>query len=173
MAHWLLTWTTYGTWLPGDRRGFVSGVKQPDGTRLEQNQPGTPYAANLPALHTYASGLMKGEPVWLTPQQTGILLDQFRETARVRGYNLLGLAIMANHVHLVVEVAEGTRAALLLRDFKGYGSRALNRDGNTQQKHWWTVSGSVRMLPVENAVMHAVKYVRNQKNPLLVWTENL
>ena len=21
---WFLTWTTYGTWLPGDERGFVS-----------------------------------------------------------------------------------------------------------------------------------------------------
>ena len=24
--YWLLTWTTYGTWLPGDARGFVSNV---------------------------------------------------------------------------------------------------------------------------------------------------
>ena len=23
---WLLTWTTYGTWLPGDERGFVGNV---------------------------------------------------------------------------------------------------------------------------------------------------
>lgn len=24
---WLLTWTTYGTWLPGEDRGFVSPVR--------------------------------------------------------------------------------------------------------------------------------------------------
>jgi len=29
--HWLLTWTTYGTWLPGDARGFVSPI--PTGVR--------------------------------------------------------------------------------------------------------------------------------------------
>ena len=23
---WLLTWTTYGTWLPGDKHGFVGNV---------------------------------------------------------------------------------------------------------------------------------------------------
>jgi hypothetical protein len=28
---WLLTWTTYGTWLPGDERGFVSEVRDDSG----------------------------------------------------------------------------------------------------------------------------------------------
>ncbi len=25
---WLLTWTTYGTWLPGDNRGFMGYIRQ-------------------------------------------------------------------------------------------------------------------------------------------------
>ena len=25
--HWFLTWTTYGSWLPGDPRGFVSQLR--------------------------------------------------------------------------------------------------------------------------------------------------
>ncbi len=27
--YWFLTWTTYGPWLPGDRRGFVGPVHPP------------------------------------------------------------------------------------------------------------------------------------------------
>ena len=25
--NWFLTWTTYGTWLPGDPRGFVGSLR--------------------------------------------------------------------------------------------------------------------------------------------------
>ena len=31
--YWLLTWHTYGTWLPGDRRGFVGRVREGSGPR--------------------------------------------------------------------------------------------------------------------------------------------
>jgi hypothetical protein len=27
LRYWFLIWTTYGTWLPGDDRGFVSPVR--------------------------------------------------------------------------------------------------------------------------------------------------
>ena len=40
--HWLITWTCYGTWLPGDARGFVGNVREEDGTQVSHNLPGTP-----------------------------------------------------------------------------------------------------------------------------------
>src|SRR5690349_21194983 len=40
---WHLTWTTYGTWLPGDERGFVSNVRDGDGPEVKHNTPATPY----------------------------------------------------------------------------------------------------------------------------------
>jgi hypothetical protein len=51
--YWFLTWTTYGTWLPGDARGFVGRVWNEDlGPRVKHNEPGTPYDANLPGCGT-------------------------------------------------------------------------------------------------------------------------
>ena len=58
----LLTWTTYGSWLPGDPRGHVSPVyRQQGGYQKRQNIPGTPLAdsaeptADLaPSLHSAA-----------------------------------------------------------------------------------------------------------------------
>jgi len=39
--HWFLTWTTYGTWLPGDDRGFVCNVSSPDGMGQRLNEFGS------------------------------------------------------------------------------------------------------------------------------------
>ena len=43
--YWLLTWTTYGTWLPGDDRGFVSPVRKSSLDNWQrQNERGTEYS---------------------------------------------------------------------------------------------------------------------------------
>jgi hypothetical protein len=51
---WLLTSTTYGTWLPGDPRQFVGGTRAADGSKVLNNGPGAPYALAIPPLHDYA-----------------------------------------------------------------------------------------------------------------------
>ena len=43
---WLITWTTYGTWLPGDPRGNISPILLADGTyEKRKNTPGVEWAA--------------------------------------------------------------------------------------------------------------------------------
>ena len=167
---WLLTWTTYGTWLPGDERGFVSNVAEGDGPEVKHNVSGTPYDARQRGLALAARTQMKGEPVWLSAAQAAPLAAQFRETAAFRGWTLHALAIMVNHVHLVATVPGDPEPETLLRDFKSYGSRRLNREfGSPAGGTWWTVSGSRRKLPDECARIAAVRYVRNQSRPLVVW----
>jgi len=167
---WLLTWTTYGTWLPGDDRGFVCNVRDGGGPEVRHNSPGTPYDARQRGLTIAARQQMSGDPVWLSADQARILVDQFQETAAFRGWALLALAIMANHVHLVVGVPDDPEPESLLRDFKSYGSRKLNaRFGKPASGTWWTASGSRRKLPDEHAVQAAIRYVQNQQRPLVVW----
>src|SRR5207249_1492564 len=55
---WLLTWTTYGSWLPGDARGFVSEVRDETGAKVLHDEPGTAYDADLPPLQAYAASIM-------------------------------------------------------------------------------------------------------------------
>ena len=105
--YWLLTWRTYGTWLPGDQRGFVDPVLDEDGKRVIHNTPGTPLDADKRSLREYSQSIMKGEPVYLSAEQAGPLLEQFQETARYRGWQILAVAILANHVHLVIGAAGG------------------------------------------------------------------
>ncbi len=102
--YWLLTWTTYGTWLPGDARGFVSNVGDDTGHGIRHNHPGAEYDADHPGLHRYMQARLKCSPIYLTQDQAPVLLAQFQETAGYRRWQMLAAAIMANHVHLVVGV---------------------------------------------------------------------
>jgi REP element-mobilizing transposase RayT len=169
--HWLLTWTTYGTWLPGDPRGFVSNVADHAGKAVRHNAAGTPCDADIPALQRYMQQSLKGGPSYLTREQAVALLGQFQETAAHRGWQLLAVAVMANHVHLVVGASGDPDPESFLRDFKSYGSRVLNRRwGKPVSGTWWTESGSRRKLPESTAVRAAVAYVKDQERPLVIWS---
>ncbi len=167
---WLLTSTTYGTWLPGDRRGFVSTVKEDSGPRVRHNVPGTAVDADIPGLRQSARKLLKCPPILLNEEQAVAVVHQFRETAAYRNWQLLAAAVMSNHFHLVVAAEESIPSTILLRDFKSYASRALNSKWmKPASGTWWTESGSRRPLPDERAVEAAIEYVRHQPNPLALW----
>jgi REP element-mobilizing transposase RayT len=168
---WLLTSTTYGTWLPGDARGFVSTVQAGPGPRVRHNTYGTPYDQDIPGLRRSARQRLRCPPILLTPEQARVVLEQFRATARYRNWLLHAAAVMANHFHLVVSAAEEVHSTALLRDFKSYAARALNRAWpRPASGTWWTESGSRRPLPSEEAVEAAIRYVRDQVGVLALWS---
>ena len=161
--HWLITSTTYGTWLPGDVRGFVSPVRDGDGSLVLHNLPGTPYDVDEPMLKRHAEQKLAGDAIWLSRAHASALIPQFRETAGHRKWRLLSAAVMSNHFHVVVTVPGDPSPSRILQDFKAYASRRLNSEWTRPvSETWWTESGSKRKLPDENAVMAAVRYVWNQ-----------
>jgi REP element-mobilizing transposase RayT len=101
-----------------------------------------------------------------------VALGQFRETARIRGWSLLAVSIMAHHFHIVVGVAGDPSPSKILGDFKSWGTRTLSaRFGEPPSKTWWTERGSKRKLADEAAVVGAIWYaLREQINPLLTWS---
>jgi REP element-mobilizing transposase RayT len=111
---------------------------------------------------------MVSAAVRLTRPQAAAVCDQFLETALFRGWDLRAVAVMANHVHLVVGVPGDPEPDSLLRDFKSYASRRLNCQFGRQPR-WWTQSGSTRILPNQEATESAVEYVKAQEYPLVVW----
>ena len=168
--HWLLTSTTYGNWLPSDARGFVSAIHEDDGSKVIHNQPGTEYDRNIPGLHEFSIGQLRGPPVFLNGAHADVMFRQYCETASHRNWELLAVGIMRNHVHLVVGVNGDPDPHRVLGDFKSYASRALNKKwGKPRSETWWTEKGSTRKLRDEAAVLAAIEYIRNQANPLLVW----
>src|SRR4051812_6338626 len=107
MRSWLLSTTYYGTWLPGDRRGSVTSVRdeRPDDphadSRFEHDIPGAPWEGEMPGLRRAAAEQMKGPAVYFDLEKAEVILTQFQETAAYRGHTLRALSIMYNHLHLV------------------------------------------------------------------------
>jgi REP element-mobilizing transposase RayT len=168
--YWLLTSTTYGNWLPGDPRGFVSEFEDSRGVKVLQNVPGTEYAKDIPKLREFARGQLKGAPIFLNAAKADAMLRQFYETASRRKWKLCAVGIMATHIHIVVGVMGDPDPDKVLGDFKSYASGALNKKwGKPLSETWWTERGSTRKLRDEAAVLAAIEYVRNQPSPLLIW----
>ena len=169
---WLLTWTTYGSWLPGDHRGFVSTQRNDNGLPYIHNLPGTPCDADVPRLEKAMRAAMCGPPIRLTHDQAKTVAAQFQETASYRDWLLLAVSVMANHVHIVVGVTGDPEPDKLLHDFKSYASRSLNRScPRPVNGTWWTESGSKRKLRDEEAIRDAVNYIRDQDYPLVIWVD--
>ena len=115
---------------------------------------------------------MKGGAIRLTQEQAGEVLHQFRETATCRGWLLVAGAVMANHCHVVVGVPGDPEPETLLRDFKSYASRCLNKHWpRPENGSWWTESGSRRILKGDMAILGAAKYVRDQEYRLAAWLD--
>ena len=169
--YWLLTGTTYGQWLPGDPRGSVTRIEMPGQShRKEQDEFGTPRSESMPELYESARSQLKSSPICLTQPQADLLLSQFQETCEIRNWLLVGVAIMANHVHVLLGVPGDPDPDVLLRDVKAYGSRKLNRAfGKPESETWWTQSGSKRKLPDKIAIRNAIQYLRDQEYPLVIW----
>lgn len=151
MIPWLLTSTFYGQWLPGDVRGSVTNVRdrRPDDpatpVRIEHARPGDDYEDAIPGLQRAALEQLKGPPVSVDLPQAEQFLEQFQEMAAYRGWTLHAVSVMFNHIHLVVEAPPEVGKKQLLRDFKGFGARRLNRlYGRRPSGTWWTDSGSCR-----------------------------
>ena len=127
----------------------------------------------MPGLRAASAARLVGSPVYLTAEQATAAAGQFRETADYRAWRFLAVAVMANHVHLVVGVPGDPPSEDLVRDFKSYAGRVLNRGwGRRPGGTWWAAGGgSRRKLPDERAVRAAVRYVRDQERPLVVWAD--
>ncbi|MBM3139534.1 MAG: hypothetical protein FJZ92_04800 [Chloroflexi bacterium] len=109
------------------------------------------------------------EPGWFLDAGTAShVRAQFQRTCDARGWTLLAGAVIGDHVHVVVGVAGDPDPASLLRDLKRYTANALNeRDGRERRR--WTRSGWRRRLRGEGQVVAAIRYVRAQRWPLVVW----
>lgn len=171
--YWLITWTTYGNWLPGDARGFAGNVREPDRTQVVHNAPDTPYDANMPGLTHYVREHMTGPPVELDLMQAKALIPQYLETASVRKWSLEAASVMYNHTHIVVGVLGDPDPDSVRRTFVSWATRTLKKLGPVPVNGtWWTAKGSERKLPDETAVRGAVIYVvKKQPNPFAVYAE--
>jgi REP element-mobilizing transposase RayT len=149
-----LIWTTYGTWLPGDARGWIEsgvlGVQDPDPKREDQ-----------------ARDLMAEAAVRLGPEQRQIVTQTIQDHCRLRSWQLRAVNVRSNHVHVVLTCpcsGEQARdqlkqwASRRLSDHAGLKTGVARKAG---RRRWWTEGGDARPIDDESYFANAVEYVIN------------
>ena len=139
---YFVTFSTYGTHLPGDPRGSAD---RHDG-----------WLPSRPALVTFAQSLMAETEFRLDGRQDRqAVRDAIVEVCRYRSWRLLALHVRIDHVHGLVQ-AEGATPGKVMGDWKAYSSRALKIRWPGRQC-FWTKSGGARI--VRGPVGRLVSYV--------------
>jgi REP element-mobilizing transposase RayT len=141
---YFITWTTYGTWLPGDARGWR---KRRVGEQLPR-----------PLLEQWCRKQMKGETVLLSPTDRETVQTACREHCEFRNWELLAVNARSNHVHIVMIADESPKK---VRDqLKANCTRCLRQQAEPLiAKRTWTRGGDVELLDSEDDIESVVVYV--------------
>ena len=140
----MITWTTYGTWLPGDQRGWRSKIQ---GNQLPD-----------PELHLQCAEKMKFAPVSLSIADRATVHAACRNHCSHRGWELHAVNARTKHVHVVVS---GYEKPQIIRDqLKANCTNALRQQITPLNvERTWTRGGDCQYLFTEEDLEHAVRYV--------------
>jgi REP element-mobilizing transposase RayT len=106
----MVTTTSYGTWLPGDARGYVD-----DGQILPPD----------PKRWTQARALLAQAPVHFTPDQQDCLFESLRTAAVEFSYRLTDVCVESWHLHWII-VHEFDPVQVMVGRLKTRMRQALN-----------------------------------------------
>ena len=147
------TWTTYGTWLPGDERGWVEynvGWKLPS-----------------PSLELECQSRMTEDAVTLTRDQRELCARQVAETCSYRAWVLQAVSTRTNHMHIVVGAAD-TNPKKIRKDIKAWCTRRLRDHFDSARENWWAERGSIRYVWNEPSLATVVAYVNEAQDRKVV-----
>ncbi len=140
---YMLTWTTYGSWLQGNKRKYVK-----DGRILPQNEELE--GANLRSLTK--------SPVRLSFKQRRIVEEAIRQKAIQFGQRIYALSVCARHVHLVAEYTPKP-IGIVVQRYKSCAVRALRKEG--MQGRIWTAGFDKRYCFDTNSLRRRIDYVND------------
>ncbi len=143
---YMLTWTTYGTWLQGDRRGWVK-----NGEILRPNE----------SLESVNRGQMKFGQTVLTKEQRISAVEAIMNEADGLKQKIFALAVCSNHIHLAAEninlpvgrvVSHYKNAARLILQEQGFNGKL------------WSQGFDKRYCMNEKELAAKIAYICEHKN---------
>lgn len=140
---YMITFTTYGTWLQGDERGFV--------------KDGKTCAANQSLADSNKQKLAKN-PVKLSKNNRAIAAKAIFEKANRIDQKILVLAVCSNHVHLVADYVP-VPIGKVVSYYKNAAQVALRKAG--QAGRIWTKGFDKRYCFDEQALKSRIDYVKS------------
>jgi REP element-mobilizing transposase RayT len=147
---YFVTWATYGTWLPGDERGWVEyrrGLQLPD-----------------PSLKLEAAARMTEDACILSPDERAAVEEQIKETCHHKGWVLHAVNCRTNHLHVILSAPVNPQ--LLRSQLKAWCTRKLKELARSKAPHklrenWWAERGSQRYINDEDGLEASIIYVRD------------
>ena len=143
-----LTISTYGTWLPGDARGWTErkrGWQMPD-----------------PVHELEAKAKLSEDACILSAEQRKLVEAQLEETCQFRKWVLQAKNCRSNHMHIVVG-AYNVAPKKIRIDLKAWCTRRLKESDPTRQ-NWFTERGSIRWLFDDESLDLVVQYVNEAQD---------
>ena len=139
---YLLTWTTYGTWLQGDERGYVK-----DGEVL---------GANV-AIKIDCRKNLKRAAVRLRRDERAVVREAILGAREKFDQKILAIAVCSNHVHVVCEYVD-VPIGVVVSYYKNAGRMALKTMGFRGRA--WTKGYDKRFCFDEAALAERIRYVK-------------
>jgi REP element-mobilizing transposase RayT len=158
---YFITYTTYGTWLPGSAKGRGSVDR-------EHNVYGTPFVAPDPEREQTARDAMTQPMYTLSAPERDIVRESLVLLSQDKGWRLLAAHVRSNHVHVVIQADR--EPGRLMSDLKARSSRDLTLAGyDDAERRRWTRHGSTKHLFRDDDVEAKIRYTLNQQGPRMAW----
>jgi hypothetical protein len=172
---WLISWTTYGTWVPGDERGYRTWRRRqyvaPPQRYARQGEQGY-RAADQADVHSLARAIAD-EPVYLANEQIEIALTtMIAEIAQIPVMPAI-LSLGEAHAHWLCYFGPLEIRPTVNR-VKAASTRELNAAGFSGKKPW-TKGRNMRSKSTRREYDTAYKYVlghRDQNCSVYEWPVN-
>jgi REP element-mobilizing transposase RayT len=143
---YMVTWTTYGTWLQGEKKGYVK-----NGKILAQNDK----------LKSANQRQQKYPTVKLNSEQKQIVQNSIIEEAQRINHKIFAIAACSNHVHIVAGVSEESIEQAVHRC--KYSATSAQRKFGSQGKIW-SKGFDKRFCFTDKELENKVNYVRSHNN---------
>ena len=144
----MVTWTTYGSWLPGDKRGYVK-----DGQILQGDE----------VMLQLCKKLQKGPTIQLNKQEKEIVYQAISQETRRISQKVEALAVCTNHVHLALRLHQESIGRVVSR-YKSGATRALHRNGRSDRI--WTTGFDKRFCFTETEMAERIAYIQNHNDQI-------
>ena len=154
---YFITIRSYGSWLHGDERGSMDP---------EHNAYQSPPLAPDAELKNIRASRLKQAPLTFSAPQRAAIKRGIERTCEHRGWNIIGLNVRTNHVHVLVEAPETPERVMNV--IKSWATREMvARNALPRGVKAWSRHGSTKYLWTDEQVTLAYDYVvHGQGDPL-------
>ena len=142
-----ITFTTYGTWLHGDKRGSVD---------KRHNRYCSAFVSPNAELHKKEQANLKNPSVILNKNVREVVLKAVLRVCDLRGWVPQAVHVRSNHIHIVV--SGNAKPERMMRDFKAYATRTIKSSDDNRKfiRKYWSRHGSTKYLWTKENLASAI-----------------